>query len=43
MKKINLQAKTHKKKRNSYRKFEESLISENLVKQSFSTNCKNKI
>lgn len=43
MKKINLQARTHKKKRNSYRKTEECLIWENLVKQSFSANCKNKI
>lgn len=43
MKKINLQARTYKKKRNSYRKVEASLISDNLVKQSFYTNCKNKI
>lgn len=43
MKKMNLQAKTHKKRHNSYRRVSDSLISDNLLKQNFSTHTKNRV
>lgn len=43
MKKMNLQSLATKRRRKSYKKIEENLVSENLLNQNFSTNSKNKI
>jgi putative transposase len=43
MKKMNLQSKVTKRRRKGYKHVQETLISENLLNQSFSTNSKNKI
>lgn len=43
MKRMNLQSRITKKRRNGYKKVEETIISENLLNQGFSTNSRNKI
>lgn len=43
MRNMNLQAKTYKRKRNSYRRIEKSLISDNLINQCFVTKSKNQV